>query len=104
MSPRRTILKELERQRLQGDGEYTRPADIAGFGRQPAKYQSAINTLLQERLINGRKDEDGRLAIAINGDRQADVDRALRPAFARPVVWLALVVIVAIGAAGYLLA
>jgi hypothetical protein len=102
MSPRRTILRELDREFRNG-GDYTRPANIAGFGRQPAKYQAAINTLLQERLINGRKDDEGRLAIAINSDRHADVSKALRPPFARPVLWLAVLVLVAIGVAGYLL-
>lgn len=102
MSPRRTILRELDRQFRNG-GEYTRPADITGFGRQPAKYQAAINTLLQERLINGRKDDEGRLAVAINRDRLEDVSKALRPPFARPALWLAVLAIVAIGAAGILL-
>jgi hypothetical protein len=103
MSPRRTILRELDRQRRAGAGEYKRPADIAGFGKEPAKYQAAINTLLQERLINGRKDEEGRLAIAINDDRLADVTKALRPPFARLVLLLAVLAVVAIGAAGLLM-
>lgn len=102
MSPRTTILRELERIRRSGNDDYTRPGDLSGFERQPAKYQAAVNALLQERLINGRKDEGGRLAIAINDDRLPDVRKAIRPLYARPVAWLALITILAIGAAGLL--
>jgi hypothetical protein len=93
----------LDRHRRASAGEYKRPADNAGFGKEPAKYQAAINTLLQERLINGRKDEEGRLAIKINDDRLADVTKALRPPFARLVLLLAILAVVAIGAAGLLM-
>lgn len=104
MSPRKTILRELDRQRRAGAGEYKRPGDLAGFSSQPAKYQAAINSLLQERLINGRKDDEGRLAIAINDDRLPDVNRAMRPLFARPVAWIALVAIILLGVAGFIVA
>lgn len=100
MSPRTKILRELD-DRRRTNGEYTRPSTLAGFSKEPARYQAAINSLLQDRLINGRKDEDGRLAIAINNDRLADVSKAIRPLAARPVVWLALLAVLLIGAAGF---
>lgn len=98
MSTRRTILRELSRNGHEGNG-FTRPAAIAGFDRQPARYQAAVNTLLQERLINGRKDEEGRLAIALNHQRMADVKRELRPVWQRPVAWIAILAVVVAGAA-----
>jgi hypothetical protein len=100
MSPRTKILRELD-DRRRTDGEYTRPSNLAGFTKKPSRYQEAINSLLQERLINGRKDEEGRLAIAINNDRLADVSRAIRPLAARPVVWFAVLAILLLGAAGF---
>lgn len=98
MSTRRTILRELSRNGHEGNG-YTRPASIAGFAGQPARYQAAVNELLQERLINGTKDHEGRLAIAINHQRMDDVRRELRPFWLRPVAWVGLLAIVAAGAA-----
>ncbi len=101
MSPRRTILRELSR--VQGNG-LTRPNSIRGFAKRPAQYQAAVNALLQERLINGTKDDDGRLAISLNEHRIADVKRELRPWFARPVTWVAAFALIAIGlAAGVML-
>lgn len=102
MSTRRTILRELSRNGHEGNG-FTRPANIAGFAGQPARYQAAVNTLLQERLINGTKDEEGRLAIAINHQRIADVRRELRPFWMRPVMWLTIVALAAAGAAFFVL-
>jgi hypothetical protein len=100
MSPRAKILRALD-DRRRSNGEYMRPAEITGFESEPARYQKAINTLLQERLINGRKDDEGKLAIAINDDRLADVNRAIRPLVARPMVWLAVLVLLTLGAAGF---
>jgi len=90
MSPRRTILRELSRRHQNGMTGYTRPGDITGFASNPSRYHTAVNALLQERLINGTKDADGRLAIAINDHRAADVRKELRPLGARTVTWLAV--------------
>jgi len=60
---------------------------MPGFGEQPSKYQQAVNGLLSERLIDGKKDEEGRMAIALNPNRLATVRKELRPWFARPVTW-----------------
>lgn len=96
MSPRRTILRELRNRRDQGPERYARPATIPGFDQNPGRYQEAINRLLQERLINGTKDEDGRLAIALNEHRLADVSKELRAWFARPAIWIAAILAVGI--------
>lgn len=82
MSARKTILRELHR-RHQDTGTYTRPASIRGFDRNPARYQGAVNALLSERLINGAKDEEGRLVVQLNPERMAAVRRELRPWFVR---------------------
>ena len=61
---------------------------MPGFGKQPSRYQEAVNGLLNERLIDGKKDEEGRMAIALNPHRLATVQKELRPWFARPTIWL----------------
>ena len=78
-SPRRMILRELTRRRSEGNGGYTRPASITGFQAKPSRFQAAVNELLAERLINGTKDGDGRLAISLNEHKLADVRKELRP-------------------------
>ncbi|MCI0435967.1 MAG: hypothetical protein L0271_20360 [Gemmatimonadetes bacterium] len=93
MSPRRTILRELNRRMYAGEETYMRPAAIRGFDGNPSGYQEAVNTLLRDQLINGRKDDDGRLAIALNERRLPEVHRELRPIWARPVLWLALLAV-----------
>ncbi len=93
MSPRRTILRELDRRRTDGGNGYTRPASIRGFEADPSRYQEAVNALLREQLVNGTKDEEGRLAIALNERRMDQVQRELRPVYARPAVWLVLVLL-----------
>lgn len=103
MSPRRTILRELRKRRDESAERYTRPAAIPGFTNNPSRFQEAINRLLQERLINGTKDEDGRLAVAINEHRLADVSKELRAWFARPVAWIAAVLALVILAVGMVL-
>ena len=95
MSPKKTILRELART---GEDQYTRPSSIRGFNEAPEKYQKAVNELLRERLLEGRKDEEGHMAIAINAHRRKDVDRHLRPVWAHPALWAAVLVIAAIGA------
>jgi len=95
MSPRKTILKELTNVRSEDEKRYTRPRTITGFEGQPSKYQSAVNELLKDRLIDGVKDEGGQMAIAINEHRLAEVRKELRPWFARPIAWLATVAVIA---------
>lgn len=102
MSTRRTILRELSRNGHNGNG-FTRPGSLSGFASKPERYQAAVNQLLQERLINGTKDEDGRLAIAINEHRLDDVRREIRPLWTRPVAWLGVLVVIAAAAAVTLL-
>jgi hypothetical protein len=83
MSTRRIVLRDLASRHESGNGGYTRPMHIPGFSKQPARYQAAINALLQERLINGTKDGDGHLAIAVNTQRLADVRKELRSWYTR---------------------
>lgn len=52
MSPRRAILKEPDSTRGR-----TRPSLIRGFTTAADKYQKAVNQLLQDRLLEGRKRE-----------------------------------------------
>lgn len=99
MSPRKTILKELARAESDA-GTYVRPSTIPGFSKEPEKYQKAVNELLSDRLLEGRKDEEGHMAIAINQHRRKDVEKELKPVWANPVVWVALLLaVVAAGAA-----
>ncbi len=94
MSPRKTILRELTRTRDHGGPKtLTRPDTIKGFAGKPAEYQKAVNQLLQDRLIEGQKDEEGRMAVSVNDHRLADVRRELRPIWAQPTVWLTAAVL-----------
>ena len=94
MSPRKTILRELDQLHTdEGNSRYARPSSMPGFGRQPSKYREAVNGLLKERLIDGMKDEEGRMAIALNPHRLATVRRELRPWFARPMIWLGAIAV-----------
>jgi hypothetical protein len=100
MSPRKTILRELSRahkQAAEGDA-HRRPAAITGYGANPERFQKAVNDLLQARLLEGRKDADGHMTIALNAHRMREVERELRPIWARPAVWLAVALVLAIGA------
>jgi hypothetical protein len=100
MSPRKTILRELARAQQQtGDSAaFRRPATIAGFSSQPDKYTKAVNDLLQARLLEGRKDEEGHMTIAVNAHRMKEVHKELRPVWAHPAVWAVLALALAIGA------
>ncbi|NJD19199.1 MAG: hypothetical protein FIA95_07965 [Gemmatimonadetes bacterium] len=99
MSPTKTILRELRRAHEQNAGTaYVRPATIPGFAADPDRFQKAVNELLKDRLIEGRKDEEGRMAVALNQHRLADVRRVLRPAWAHPAVWAAVLLMGAVGA------
>lgn len=102
MSPRKTILRELSRahQQAGGNGFFTRPSSITGFSARPDKYQKAVNELLQDRLVEGRKDAEGHMTIALNEHRMGDVRRELRPLWARPALWLVIVLLVAAFGAG----
>lgn len=99
MSPKKTILRAVSRS-FEEDGQDSliRPSTISGFDKEPEKYQKAVNELLKARLIEGRKDADGHMAITLNGHRMPDVKRALRPAWAHPAIWaVALFAAVAAG-------
>lgn len=91
MSPRKTILKKLDQiHQGEGAGRYTRPSTLPGYGDRVPKYQEAVNALLKDRLIDGKKDEEGHMAIALNPHRLTDVRRELRPWFLRPAMWIAV--------------
>jgi len=99
MSPTKTILRELQRAHQEHAGTaFVRPATIPGFAADPDRYQKAVNELLKRRLIEGRKDENGRMAVALNVHRMADVRRHLRPAWAHPAVWAAMLLVGVVGA------
>ena len=68
------------------------------FETAPDKYQKAVNALLKDRLLEGRRDDEGRMTIAINEYRRADIRRELRPIWAHPAIWATLVLMVAAGA------
>jgi hypothetical protein len=91
MSPKKQILRELTTR------PHLHPSDLPGYAGSAERYQAAVNELLRERLIEGRSDGDGRMSITLNAQRLADVRRALRPAWARPLFWLVTAVVVVVG-------
>ncbi|MFC1791391.1 hypothetical protein ACFL0I_02870 [Gemmatimonadota bacterium] len=99
MSPKKAVLKALsESHRKDGAGKLIRPAAIPGFQESPEKYQKTINQLLGDRLIEGIKDQEGRMALALNSHRMRDVERELRPLWAHPaVITLMALMAVALG-------
>ncbi|MGE0157755.1 MAG: hypothetical protein AB7T31_00010 [Gemmatimonadales bacterium] len=100
MSPRKHILRELaSRSEAGATHAYVRPSEIPGYTGAPERYQAAVNELLRERLVEGRSDADGRLSLSLNAHRLDDVRKALRPAWARPSVWIAAAVVAALLAA-----
>jgi hypothetical protein len=102
MSPKKTILRELSRQLEQrGSEALTRPSRIPGFDKDPERFQKAVNRLLQDRLVEGRKDDEGHMALALNSHRIGDVRRELRPVWARPAVWAVVVLLVVVVGAGF---
>lgn len=104
MSPKKTILQTLTRTYQESQGSvYTRPARIPGFEQDPERFQKAVNELLKDRLIEGRKDDEGHMAVALNTHRVAEVQRHLRPLWARPAVWAAMIVAVGVVSAGFLI-
>ena len=100
MSPRKTILKELSKAAGGSGAAYTRPSAIRGFSESPEKYQKAVNDLLQARLLEGRKDDQGHMTIAINEHRRREVEKEIKPVWARPAVWAVIVVLVMLVAVG----
>lgn len=97
MSPRKDILRQLARTNAPaGSDSFTRPSELPGFEREPEKYQTAVNRLLQDRLIEGKKDDEGHMAIALNPHKQREIRRELRAPWANPVVWAALTVAAAL--------
>lgn len=99
MSPKKTILRELSRTHEQSGGAgFTRPASINGFSQEPEKYQKAVNELLQSRLIEGRKDDEGHMTIALNAHRIGEVRKHMRPAWSHPAVWSVVLIAAAVGA------
>ena len=103
MSPKKTILRTLtDHSKKDGAGEFIRPATIPGFREAPEKYQKTINALLQERLIEGMRDQDGRLAISLNPHRSREIERELRPIWAHPFVLLILALVATIVGFGFL--
>lgn len=104
MSPKKIILQTLHGAYQENPADpYTRPAQIPGFERDPGAFQKAVNDLLKSRLIEGRRDGDGHMTVAINGHRMAEVDRHLRPLWAHPAVWAAMVVVAGALGAGLML-
>lgn len=103
MSPKKTILKALsDRSGTEGTGELIRPSSIPGFEKAPDKYQKTINALLQDRLIEGMRDQDGRLAIALNPHRTREIRKELRPVWAHPALLAALALVATAVGFGFL--
>lgn len=102
MSPKRAILQRLAQEyRQTGPGTLTRPSAIRGFSEKPGDFQKAVNDLLQERLVEGTKDPEGRLAISLNPHRLHDVHKELRPVWKHPVAWVLLLVLIAAMGVGF---
>lgn len=98
MSPKKRILRELALAHEPGTAfSFVRPADIPGYSERPERFQGAVNELLKDRLIEGRTDAEGRMSIGLNEHRVDEVRRALRPIWARPVVWAAVAMVLALG-------
>lgn len=99
MSPKKTILRELERAwRERPASPFVRPSALPGYPERAGRYQSAVNQLLQSRLVEGRKDDQDRMTIALNAHRLSDVRRELRPLWAKPAVWAIVAIVLAVGA------
>jgi len=97
MSPRKQILRTLSQLREQeGESALLRPATIAGFSENPEKFQRAVNELLKDRLIDGMKDAEGRMALTLNSQRVVDVRKEIRPVWARPALWAMVTLVVAV--------
>jgi len=96
MSPKKRILRALANEQEKGNSAApVRPSSIPGFDEAPEKFQQTINALLKDRLIEGFKDEEGKMAISLNTHRQRDIRRVLRPVWAHPAVLLVLLALFA---------
>ena len=103
MSPKKAILRALQNAPAEeARGAHIRPPQISGYADRPERYQEAVNELLRERLVEGRKDADGHMTIALNEHRRRDVERMLRPIWARPSTWAAAVLLLAAVGVGVL--
>ena len=103
MSPKKTILKTLaERQNGDGTPAPIHPSAIPGFQQAPGKYQETINALLKDRLIEGNRDGEGRMAISLNSHREREVRKVLRPFWAHPAVLAVLALSAALVGFGFL--
>jgi len=98
MSPRKTILRELSRAPETTGNGYVRPPSIPGFSDDPEKYQKAVNELLKSRMLEGRRDTEGHMTIALNEHYMDDIRKELRPVWAKPTVWAVIVLVAALGA------
>ena len=98
MSPKKAILTALKGAADVDHGPHIRPPSIPGYAERPERYQQAVNELLQARLVEGRKDAEGHLTIALNEHRRQEVERILRPLWAKPAVWAVVVALLALGA------
>jgi hypothetical protein len=99
MSPKKRILTELKSALERSpDAPHVRPPALPGYAEQPERFQSAVNELLRTRLVEGRKDAAGHMIIAINQHRRPDVERMLRPVWARPIVWATAAALLVVGA------
>lgn len=99
MSPKRQILQALQiASGSPSEQVHVRPPTIPGYSTEPERYQRAVNELLQARLVEGRKDAEGHMTIALNHHRRDEVERILRPLWTRPTVWAALATVALLGA------
>ena len=103
MSPRKHILRHLQKVHRSNPGELTPARGIQGFDPADPKHTQAMNQLLKDRLINGQKAADGGMAIQLNPGNMAAVNKALRPWYANPALWAVVLLIGGIGTASLLL-
>lgn len=100
MSPKKTVLRYLaDLHEERGAEEYTHPGEIHGFDPDDMRCVTAVNELLRDRYINGRKGPDGSMEIALNTTRIREVKKELRPWYAMPVLWIGILLIAATGIA-----
>lgn len=97
MSPRKNILRQLEKSHRSQPGQLTRARDLSGFDPEDPKHTKAMNQLLKDRLINGMKAEDGGMALQLNSGNIAAVKKALRPWYLSPAFWAAALVLGGLG-------
>ena len=103
MSPKKAVLKALsEKHKNNGPERLVRPAAIPGFQEAPEKFQKTINHLLSERLIEGVKDDEGRMALALNSHRVREVQKVLRPVWAHPAFIALLAAMAALAGWGFM--